>query len=82
MCGKDMLYNEFGGGIKKGYLGAIRKLYRGLDKNDDGHISYDEFVRGLNEHPIMLKALLEPGPHEVTLAGADGGGGEDGVEDA
>tara|TARA_B100000795_G_C22569925_1_gene349666 strand:- start:25 stop:666 length:642 start_codon:yes stop_codon:yes gene_type:complete len=62
MCGKEMLYDEFHGGIKPGYMGAMRKLYTSMDKNDDGHISYDEFVRGLNEHPILLKALLEPGP--------------------
>lgn len=57
-----MMYDEFGGGIKSGYMGALRKLYRGIDKNGDGNISYDEFVRGMNEHPILLKALLEPGP--------------------
>jgi serine/threonine-protein phosphatase 2B regulatory subunit len=62
MCGKQMMYDEFGGGIKSGYMGALRKLYRGIDKNGDGNISYDEFVRGMNEHPILLKALLEPGP--------------------
>ena len=61
MCGKKMMYDEFGGGIKKGYMGAMRKLYQTMDKNGDGHISYDEFVKGLNEHPILLKALLEAG---------------------
>jgi Ca2+-binding EF-hand superfamily protein len=59
MCGKSVMYDEFG--IKKGYMGAMRKLYQTMDKNGDGHISYDEFVKGLNEHPILLKALLEAG---------------------
>ena len=63
MCGKQMMYdNLHHGGIKKGYMGAMRKLYASIDKNGDGHISYDEFVKGLNEHPILLKALLESGP--------------------
>ena len=60
------MYEEFGGGIKKGYMGTLRKLYRSIDKNSDGKISYNEFVSGLNEYPILLKALLEPGAHEST----------------
>ena len=41
---KQIMYDEFGGGIKAGYMGALRKIYRSIDKNGDGHISYDEFV--------------------------------------
>jgi len=77
MCGKNMLYDEFSGGIKRGYMGAMRKLYSSMDKNGDGHISYDEFVKGLNEHPILLKALLEPGPSGSSGDGEGGEGGED-----
>jgi len=77
MCGRNMLYDEFGGGIKKGYMGAMRKLYTSIDKNADGLVSYDEFVRGLNEHPILLKALLEPGPSgDSSAAGGDEAGEE------
>ena len=65
------MYDEFGGGIKAGYMGALRKLYRSIDKNGDGHISYDEFVRGMNEHPILLKALLEAGPSVEETAEAE-----------
>eukprot|EP00946_MAST-07B_sp_MAST-7B-sp1_P000564 g564.t1 len=71
MCGKQIMYDEFGGGIKAGYMGALRKLYRSIDKNGDGHISYDEFVRGMNEHPILLKALLEAGPSVEETAEAE-----------
>ena len=69
MCGKSMMYEEFGGSIKNGYLGAMRKLYRSIDKDSDGRISYNEFVSGMNDHPILLKALLEPGAHESTEEG-------------
>lgn len=40
----------------------LRKIWRNIDKNGDGKVSFDEFVQGLREEPILIKALLQEGP--------------------
>lgn len=40
----------------------LRKIWRNIDKNCDGKVSFDEFVQGLREEPILIKALLQEGP--------------------
>ena len=37
-------------------------IWRNIDKNGDGKVSFDEFVQGLIEEPILIKALLQEGP--------------------
>ena len=44
------------------YVFRLRKIWRNIDKNGDGKVSFDEFVQGLREEPILIKALLQEGP--------------------
>ena len=60
LCSKDDLERRSGG--KKRILGSLRKIWRSLDKNGDGKISFEEFVAGLREEPILVRALLQEGP--------------------
>ena len=47
---------------KQRVLATLRKIWRNIDKNGDGKGSFDEFVQGLREEPILIKALLQEGP--------------------
>jgi Ca2+-binding EF-hand superfamily protein len=60
LCSKHDLERRSGG--KKRILGTLRKIWRNIDKNGDGKISFEEFVGGLREEPLLVRALLQEGP--------------------
>ena len=46
---------------KKMSKSQLRRIFRGMDKDKDGRISYEEFVRALRDSNILIKCLLGDG---------------------
>ena len=56
LCAKHDLEKRSGG--KTRILSTLRKIWSALDLNHDGKVSFEEFVVGLKNEPVLIKALL------------------------
>ena len=54
---------------------SLTDLFKRMDTDHDGRISFEEFKKGIETDPYLVRLFLEPASSLAAPAAASGGGG-------